>query len=309
MRIALFCATQRGYRFLQKLHELAPDAELVVFSFEEDPWEPPFLDDIRQFTGSIGGQFFQGKQAGASRWTALWQTTPVDLMLAVGWRYMIPAQVYEQARLGAYVLHDSLLPAYRGFSPTVWAIINGEDHTGVTLLEMVDDYDAGDIIGQQRVPIGPDDTIDRVVAHVTDTYLSLLAGHWLDLINGRVKRTAQDHTSATYTAKLHPDDFQIDWHWPSARIYNLIRATTRPYAGAYTSLDGQKLSIWSAARVTAPRRYVGVIPGRVVEVRPDVGTIVLTGDGVLLVRQIQLAGAAVIAADTVLKRLSQTLGR
>ena len=134
MRIALFCATRRGQRFLQKLHELRPEADLLVFSFAEEPWEPPFLDDIRRLTLDCGGQFFEAKQVGAARWADLWESTPVDLMLAVSWRYIIPPRVYERARLGAYVFHDSLLPEYRGFSPTVWAMINGEDHTGVTLL-------------------------------------------------------------------------------------------------------------------------------------------------------------------------------
>ena len=135
MRIAVFCATRRGYRFLEKLRALLPDADLLVFSFREEPWEPPFLDNIRQLTVEYGGDFYESKQVGAARWADLWNETPIDLMFAVSWRYIIPAAVYEQARLGAYVFHDSLLPDYRGFSPTVWAIINGQNHTGVTLLE------------------------------------------------------------------------------------------------------------------------------------------------------------------------------
>lgn len=309
MRIALFCATRRGYRFLQTLHDLMPDAELCVFSFREERWEPPFLDDIRRLTLECGGQFYESKQVGAPRWDEVWANNPVDLMFAVSWRYIIPEKVYERARLGAYVFHDSLLPEYRGFSPTVWAIINGEDHTGVTLLEMAGDYDTGDIIAQSRVPIGPDDTIADTLERVTETYLTLLRTHLPALVSATASRTPQDESRATYTAKLLPEDFRIDWNWPTQRIYNLIRATTAPYAGAYTTLEGQKLTIWSARLLENLRRYVGRVPGRVVEFKADTGAVVLTGDGALLLTQVQPVGGESLPAAAILNKLSYTLGR
>lgn len=79
------------------------------------------------------------------------------------------------------------LPEYRGFSPTVWAIINGEDHTGVTLFKIAEEVDAGDIVDQERVPIGPDDTIAVVIERVTQTYLDLLERNLDGLINGTVR--------------------------------------------------------------------------------------------------------------------------
>jgi methionyl-tRNA formyltransferase len=238
----------------------------------------------------------------------VWANNPVDLMFAVSWRYIIPEKVYERARLGAYVFHDSLLPEYRGFSPTVWAIINGEDHTGVTLLEMAGDYDTGDIIAQSRVPIGPDDTIADTLERVTETYLTLLRTHLPALVSATASRTPQDESRATYTAKLLPEDFRIDWNWPTQRIYNLIRATTAPYAGAYTTLEGQKLTIWSARLLENPRRYVGRVPGRVVEFKADTGAVVLTGDGALLLTQVQPVGGESLPAAAILNKLSYTLG-
>jgi methionyl-tRNA formyltransferase len=309
MRIALFCATRRGYRLLQKLAELLPDCGLLVFSFQEDPWEPRFLDDIRQLTLACGGQFYESRQVGAQKWDDLWASTPVDLMFAVSWRYIIPTHVFRRARSGAYVFHDSLLPAYRGFAPTVWAIINGEDHTGATLLEMAEDYDTGAIIGQQRVPIGPDDTIADLLERVTDTYLDLLEQHLPGLLAGTAPHVIQDESRVTYTARLLPDDFLIDWNWPTDRIYNLIRAATAPYAGACTTLDGQTLRIWSARRLDNPRRYVGRIPGRVVEIHPDTGSVVLTGDGALLITQVQPEGGDCVPAHQILNRISHTLGK
>lgn len=309
MRIALFCATQRGHRFLQTLAALAPDAELIVFSFREEPTEPPFLDAIRRTTLDHGGQFYEAKQVGAERWRSLWENTPPDLLFAVSWRYLIPAAVYQRAHRGAFVFHDSLLPTYRGFSPTVWAIANGEDHTGVTLFHMADDVDSGDIVAQQRVAIGPDDSIADVLEQVTLAYLDVLQAHLPDLLSGSAPRTPQDHQQATFTCKRTLEDNEIDWRAPTGRIYDLIRAVTAPYPGATTTLDGQPLRVWSAARLPDFKRYVGRIPGRVVEVWPGQGSVVLTGDGALLITGVSLGDGPRQRGDEVLHRLSQTLGR
>ncbi len=305
--IALLCATARGLRVLNRLAELVPDARLLVFSFREETWEPPFFDDIRARAAEVGAQFHEARQVGAERWQPVWDAASPDLLLAVNWRYLVPPPVYRRARLGAFVFHDSLLPAYRGFSPTVWAMINGEDHTGATLLTMADGYDEGDIVGQMRVDIGPDDTIAAVTERVTEVYLALLETHLPALLAGQAPRTPQDHSAATYTCKLLPDDMRIDWAWPTARTHNLIRAVTAPYPGAHTTLDGQRLTIWQAERLPLARQYVGRVPGRVVEVRPGAGAVVLTGDGALLLTRIQLEGAEPASADAVLNRLSHTL--
>jgi methionyl-tRNA formyltransferase len=294
---------------LERLHALVPDANLIIFSFPEDPHEPPYLDDIRALAASIGAEFHEARQIGAARWRDYWERTAVDLLLTVNWRYMIPAAVYQRARLGAFVFHDSALPVYRGFSPTVWAMINGEAETGATLLEMAEAYDTGRIVGQRIIAMGPDATIAEVMEDVTSAYLDLLAAHLPDLLAGTAPLTAQDEGQTSYACKLLPDDLVIDWAWSSQRIYNLIRATTRPYPGAFTTLAGDRLTVWRAERLPGYPRFVGRVPGRVVEIREEVGSVVLTGDGALLLTEVERAGAGPARADTVLNRISHTLGR
>jgi methionyl-tRNA formyltransferase len=309
MRIVLLCATRRGYRFLERLTKLSPDAEIIVFTFREELWEPPFLDDIRELTLAHGGRFFEARQVGASAWESFWKTTPVDVMFAVSWRYMIPAEVFRRPRRGTFVFHDAMLPRYRGFAPTVWAIINGEHHTGVTLFEIAEDFDSGDIVDQQAVSIGPDDTIAVVMERVTEGYLNVLTRNLQLLLNGNAPRRPQDHSLATYTCRRLPDDNGIDWTASSETIYNLIRAVSSPYPGAYTYLEGRRIRVWSARRLPSAHAYVGRIPGRVVEVRRGEGAVVLTGDGALLLRQVQQEGDEIVRADDVLNSQSQTLGR
>ena len=308
MRIAILCATRRGYRFVQTLAKLAPRRELLVFSFREEPWEPRYLDDIRGLTVESGGRFFEAAHVGSPQWSDFWTSTPIDLMFVVSWRFIIPNSVYRRARLGAYVFHDSLLPRYRGFSPTVWSIINGETHTGVTLFEMSDGFDEGDVIAQRRVPIGPDQAIAEVLEQVTDTYMDLLRDNLECLVKGTATRHPQDHERATYTSKRLPDDNEIDWTASTNSIFNLVRAVSEPYSGAYTYLAGHKIRVWAAKKLPNPRQFVGRIPGRVVEVRPGEGTVVLTGDGCLLLTRVQPEGGEVVCAADVLHAQSQTLG-
>jgi methionyl-tRNA formyltransferase len=305
MHIALACATRRGYRMLEKLIALAPDAELTVFSFREEAHEPPFVDDIRALAEGHGARFFEGRRVEAPK--DFWESAQVDLMLVVSWRYLIPEAIYRRPVRGTFILHDSLLPTYRGFAPTVWAIVNGEDHTGVTLFEIADDVDSGDMVAQKRVPIAPDDTIADVLEAVTRAYLAVLEDNLFPLLDGSAPRTPQDHTLATFTCKRTLDDNKIDWTQSTAVIYNLIRAVTMPYPGAFTTLGGQKLTIWAARPVE--RNYVGRIPGRVVEFRRGEGSVVLTGDGALLITEVQREGEARVNAADVLNSLSQTLGR
>lgn len=308
MRIVLLCATRRGYRFLRKLAELVPPStDLLVFSFKEEPWEPRFLDNIRDFTVSSGWQFYEAKNLGHERWSHFWESTEFDLMLAVSWRYMIPSQVYQRALLGTFVFHDSLLPGYRGFAPTVWAMINGEDHTGVTLFEIAERMDEGDIVDQTRLSIGPDETISAVTERVTEVYLDLLERNINDLMKGTVKPIPQDHSLATYTCKRLPEDNLIDWRKPSNDIHNLIRAVSSPYPGAYTYLGDRRLRIWSARRMVDYHVYVGGIPGRVVEIKHGEGVIVLTGDGAIMLCDVQIDGGEIVCASETINSLSQSL--
>lgn len=306
VRLAVACATRRGCRFVEVLADLAPEAELIVASFPEVPWEPRYLDDLREITLRRRGRFLEGRNLEAAALPELW--SEADLLFVVSWRYRIPRAVYSRPRLGTFVFHDSLLPGYRGFSPTVWSILNGEDHTGVTLFEISEEMDAGDIVDQQRIAIGPTQTIAEVLEAVTEVYLELLARNLEPLLRGTAGRRPQDHARATYTCRRLPEDNRIDWRSSSSRIYDLVRAAGAPYPGAYTFLDGRMLRVWEARRPVPEPRYAGAVPGRVAEVRNGEGTLVLTGDGALLLTRVQEEEGAVVCAAEILDSLSQTLG-
>lgn len=307
MHIVVLCATHRGYRFLERLLELGQEHTFTVFSFREEPWEPSYLGDIQAMAEQNRATFYESRNVNHKKWNDFWDTNQVDLMFMVSWRYLVPSRIYQRSTLGSYVFHDSLLPKYRGFAPTVWAMMNGETETGVTLFEVVDDVDAGDIVDQQSVPISHNDTIADVMEKVTQAYLELVTRNFDNLLKSAIQLTPQNHDEATFTCKWTPADSRIDWTNSSQHIYDMIRATTRPYPGAFCYLDGKKLTIWSAELQDNPRDYVARVPGRVAEIYRGVGTVILTGDSTILLKEIQLEDGEIVNAATLLKSPSQTL--
>ena len=305
--IVLLCATHRGERVLERIATLVPHARLTVVSFREESWEPPFFERIGELATRLGASFHESRTLQLPTLRAELERNPPDLLIAVSWRYMVSDDIRQSARLGAFLFHDSLLPRYRGFAPTRWAMLNGERETGVTLLEMAAELDRGRILDQLAVPIAADESIGPVMERVTDEYLSVMERNLPALLKGGGRRTVQDESQATYGCRRMPEDDRIDWSRTTEQLHNLIRASSRPYPGAFTYFEKSRLTVWTASRSNLPR-YTGTVPGRIAEIRSGEGVIVLTGDGALLLREVQLEGRTACRADEVLTKFAATLG-
>jgi methionyl-tRNA formyltransferase len=166
-----------------------------------------------------------------------------DFMLAIGWYYMIPRNMRKLAPLGCAGIHASVLPKYRGGAPLVWAMINGEKETGVSLFYFDDEVDAGGIIGQKKFVIGENDYIKDVLKKAEKASLELLKENLILLKKKKVKILKQDNSKATYFPQRKPEDGLIDWNWDSRRIKNFIKALSKPYPGAFTIVNNKKIII------------------------------------------------------------------
>jgi methionyl-tRNA formyltransferase len=232
-----------------------------------------------------------------------------DIAFLIGVRVMVPSSLYDFVPLGAYAAHDSLLPAYRGFAPLNWAIINGEETCGVTLFQLGDAVDNGPIVGQKIVAIGSDDSAAQVYIRVCDATTDLVLGALSDAADGQIRAVPQDQTAATYTCSRGPRDGMIDWSCDSRRVYDLLRALAPPYPGAFTFYEGRKVVITAAEHLPSPPVYVGRIPGRPVRIDQDEGTVdVLTGDGILRIRSVVPEGASEQPASHVIRSVRGRLG-
>ena len=171
----------------------------------------------------------------------LWEP---DALIVVSWYHMIPKIWRDIAP--AYGMHASLLPDYRGGAPLVWAIINGEEKTGITLFKMDSGVDSGPIVGQMEEPIKPDDTISTLYGRIEDRGLELLEQYIPELAAGTSRLKPQDESKSRVFSQRSPEDGEIDWSLDIGKIKNFIRAQTKPYPGAYTIIGGKKIIIWDA---------------------------------------------------------------
>ena len=169
-----------------------------------------------------------------------------ELIIVIGWYFMIPRRILEIPNKGSVAIHSSLLPKYRGNAPLVWAMINGEKETGVSLFYLEGGMDEGDIISQAKFNIDRTDTIKEVLARAEEASLMIIQEQVPAILAGRAGRMKQDNDLATYYPKRSPEDGKIDWSWSKGRIQRFIRAQTRPYPGAFTIIDGKKVIIWDA---------------------------------------------------------------
>lgn len=168
-----------------------------------------------------------------------------QLFVVSGWYHMLPKVLRDIAP--AVGLHASLLPDYSGGAPLVWAMINGESKTGITLFQMDEGVDSGPIVAQLEEPILSTDTISSLYTRIEVRGLELLEWHLPALVAGTLELRAQDESARRIFPQRSPKDGWIDWNQDAKTIDRFIRAQTHPYPGAFTSLgDGRRLTIWSA---------------------------------------------------------------
>jgi len=178
-----------------------------------------------------------------------------DYLFSFYYRHMIPAELLACARLGALNMHGSLLPKFRGRAPVNWAILHGETETGATLHIMESKPDAGDIVGQLAVPIGPNETATEVFAKVSQAAVTVINQALPELVQGHIPRKPNKLAQGSYFGGRKPADGQILWHQTAQQVHNLVRAVAPPYPGAFTEWQGQR-------RIVSRTSLEGPFPGR-----------------------------------------------
>jgi methionyl-tRNA formyltransferase len=231
----------------------------------------------------------------------------VDFIIVYGYRRLINKNVYERAKYGTVAMHYALLPKYRGFAPLNWALINGEQHTGVSLFFLANEMDDGDIVEQKVVYIKMEDDINTLHEKCNRVAIEIF-GRQFDLFEeGIINRMPQNSIDASYTCARSPEDGLIHWEYDTRTVYNLIRALTYPFPCAFTYLNGEIIYILNA-EICENKNYVGRIPGKIVSIRPGKGIVVLTGDGLLFIKNIIDSHGNRTTADKVIKSVRVKLG-
>ena len=260
-RCVLFAYHEAGYACIDELLELgAPIAGL--FTHQDGPGEEIWWRSCAELAAAHAIPVYTPEKIGAAELALLRALEPA-VIYSVYYRSLLPNEVLQSAALGAYNLHGSLLPKYRGRAPVNWMIVNGETEGGVTLHHMVERADAGDIVAQRAVAIDDSDTALTLYRKIVPAGAALIHECHPQIVAGTAPRRPQDLTAGSYFGRRHPADGRIDWRWPARRIFNLVRAVTRPYPGAFGCVNGKKLTIWQAriAFETDQRGAAGAVIG------------------------------------------------
>ena len=242
-RIALLAYSETGHACLRALLDAGADVILVA-THPDAPGEKLWFSSVAELARSRGIEPLLVEEGKDPELLARLAAGKPDLLFSVYFRSLLPEAALGIAPLGAYNVHGSLLPKYRGRAPVNWAVVNGETETGATLHVMTRRADAGDIIDQKAVPIGPDDTAADVQTRVTEASVEILLRSLPALASGTAPRRPQDESAATTFPRRRPEDGRIDWQRPAASVHDLVRAVTHPYPGAFTDVLGGKTYVW-----------------------------------------------------------------
>ena len=269
--ITLFCMSEKGLRVLEKITACFPDIIECVVSSRDQNVEKDYYDEIEIFCGMNGLSFIDRKNL---------KTVKSRYAIAVSWRWLI-----DSPSTILIIFHDSMLPKYRGFSPLVSALINGDTKIGVTALLATDDYDKGDIIAQSSTIVNYPLKIQNAIELLSKNYQELA----IEIIKKiseekNLHGIKQNEHEASYSLWRDDDDYFIDWGQPADQIKRFIDAVGYPYSGAMTMIRDKKIKVLDA-EVVADVCIENRVPGKVIFMK-DNKPVIVCGTGLLIINNI-----------------------
>jgi methionyl-tRNA formyltransferase len=259
-RAVVFAYHSMGVRALSVLLAVGVEVPLVL-SHEDDPGETLWFDSVRTLCTCAGIRCETPSDPNHPTWVEEVRACAPDWIFSFYYRRMLGSELLAIPPRGAFNLHGSLLPYYRGRVPVNWAVLHGEPETGVSLHRMVEKPDAGPLVAQERVSILPNDTAHAVFRKLICAGETLLLQSIPRMLKGEHVESPLDLVAGSYFSGRRPEDGVIDWSRSAWEVHNLIRAVAPPYPGAFTEIDGKKVTVlgsWYSgekARGEAPRLY------------------------------------------------------
>lgn len=280
-KVVLFAFHNAGCRCLQWLHDQDGFDVPLVVTHRPYAGENVWFESAEGLAGELGIRLLFHEETDNERLREEIEHIAPDILFTINYRKILPPEIFRLARIGAFNIHDSLLPAYRGFAPAVWAIIRGETKTGVTIHELAEEVDAGDIISQAEVPISPDDRIGDLLPKLIDSSVELFTQILPRIANGSYERRPQALDEGFFMPRRSAKDDYIDWSKSAEEIRNFVRAVSPPIAFARTRVTDRELRVddvlahedASVPKNAAPGTVLAVMPGPQLHVRAGKGLV------------------------------------
>jgi len=274
MKAVVFAYHDMGCVGVQALLDAGFDIA-AIFTHADNAQENAFFSSVARLAAERGIPVYAPDDVNHPLWVDRIAEMKPDVIFSFYYRNLLGEAILNNARIGAFNLHGSLLPAYRGRAPLNWVLVHGETQTGVTLHRMISRADAGAIIAQQAVEIADADDALSLHRKLTESAKHLLEGALPTLKSGTFSETAQDESKASYVGRRTPEDGRLEWEKPAQTLHNLVRAVSDPWPGAFSFVGTHKFIVWKS-RVrsdVAPARA-----GTVISVSP---LIIACGEGAL----------------------------
>lgn len=274
MKAVVFAYHDMGCVGVQALLDAGFDIA-AIFTHADNAQENAFFGSVARLAAERGIPVYAPDDVNHPLWVDRIAEMKPDVIFSFYYRNLLGEAILNNARIGAFNLHGSLLPAYRGRAPLNWVLVNGETQTGVTLHRMISRADAGAIIAQRAVEIADADDALSLHRKLTESAKHLLEGALPTLKSGTFSETAQDESKASYVGRRTPEDGRLEWEKPAQTLHNLVRAVSDPWPGAFSFVGTHKFIVWKS-RVrsdVAPARA-----GTVISVAP---LIIACGEGAL----------------------------
>jgi len=274
MKAVVFAYHDMGCVGVQALLDAGFDIA-AIFTHADNAQENAFFGSVARLAAERGIPVYAPDDVNHPLWVDRITELKPEVIFSFYYRNLLGEAILNSARIGAFNLHGSLLPAYRGRAPLNWVLVNGETQTGVTLHRMISRADAGAIIAQQAVEIADADDALSLHRKLTESAKHLLEGALPTLKSGTFSETAQDESKASYVGRRTPEDGRLEWEKPAQTLHNLVRAVSDPWPGAFSFVGTHKFIVWKS-RVrsdVAPARA-----GTVISVAP---LIIACGEGAL----------------------------
>ncbi|BCA37738.1 bifunctional UDP-4-amino-4-deoxy-L-arabinose formyltransferase/UDP-glucuronic acid oxidase ArnA [Kluyvera ascorbata] len=274
MKAVVFAYHDMGCTGIQALLDAGYDIE-AIFTHPDNAGENNFFGSVARLAAEQGITVYAPEDVNHPLWVDRIRAMAPDVIFSFYYRNLLSDDILNLAPKGAFNLHGSLLPKYRGRAPLNWVLVNGEKETGVTLHRMTNRADAGDIVAQQTVAIADSDVALSLHRKLCAASQTLLGDVLPKIRSGQTQERAQNDAEATYVGRRTPEDGRLTWEKPAQELHNLVRAVSDPWPGAFGYVGTNKFIVWKS-RVRTD--MAAAKPGTVLSVAP---LVVACGEGAL----------------------------
>jgi len=277
MKVLFIGSKQMGYHILKLMYSINPESIVGVMTLDDSLDERSRFHEMKLFCSDNDIDFYIANNKKHSE--IIIQSLRPDICFVISWYWLISKEILDFVPMGFLGIHNSLLPKYRGSSPLVWSIINGEKYVGSSLFSFTEGMDEGKIWNQCRFELKFYHYIDDILKLIEKGMLQFFKESYLLILEGGLKPHSQDPNEATYSSRRIPEDGKINFNKSSLQIYNFIRAQSFPYPGAFIDHKGKKIIVLKS--LPKDRTYYGT-SGQVAKIDNE-GVWIICGDSKAIV--------------------------